>query len=313
MVAHGSNSVQKYAMIDPYAPMRDFRAPALANAALGPVMKIIVLMELVFLLAPAVVMAMLPANALAVLEAGTTPIGVIAQLSIFALYALALIYMVRKWHGRGFWSMVGPIGPTLIQLKIAAIAVGLLLLAQTVLPPWIDISQVEMQPLIPWLAWLPVTIAVLVIQTGMEELYFRGYLQQQFAALSDKRWIWMGLPSLLFGIAHYMNGFGPADGVLYVIWATLLGLACADLTARTGNIGTAVGLHLSNNLFAFMLVGMKDLPSSGLALFLYPYEDQSQYDYGLHTLLQPWILIELPILFLSVGVMWLAARIAIKR
>ena len=42
----------------------------------------------------------------------------------------------------------------------------------------------------------------------------------------------MGLPSLLFGAAHYLNGFGPADGVLCALQATLLGLACADLTAR---------------------------------------------------------------------------------
>lgn len=301
-------------MIDPYAPMRDFSRPALASAALGPVMRIVVLMELTFVLGPLVVMAMLPSRAVSVIQTGTTPIGVIGQLLTFGLYAAVLVYMVRKWHGRGFWSMVGPIGPTLTQMKAASLAVGTLLLVQTVLPPWVAFSDlVEIKPLLPWLAWLPITIGVLIIQTGMEELYFRGYLQQQLAAISDKPMIWMGLPSLLFGIGHYMNGYGPADGVLYVFWATLLGLACADLTARTGNIGAAVGLHLSNNLFAFVVVGLQNGPSSGLALLLYPYEDLSQFDYGLHTLFAPWMLIELPTLILSVLVLWLAARIAIKR
>ena len=122
----------------------------------------------------------------------------------------------------------------------------------------------------------------------------------------------MGIPSVLFGAGHYLNGFGPADGVLYAFWATLLGLACADLTARTGNIGAAIGLHLSNNLFTFIIVGEKGMPSSGLALFLYSPIDHSQFDYGLHTLVQPWIIPELMTLVLVVGVMWLAARVALR-
>ena len=113
----------------------------------------------------------------------------------------------------------------------------------------------------------------------------------------------MGLPSLLFGAAHYLNGFGPADAVLYALWATLLGLACADLTARTGNIGAAIGLHLSNNLFAFLIVGEKGTPSSGLVLFLYPATDHSQFDYGLHTLAKPWIIPEMLTITLLIGVM----------
>jgi hypothetical protein len=132
---------------------------------------------------------------------------------------------------------------------------------------------------------------------------FWGYLQQQCAALSDRPWVWMGLPSLLFGAAHYLNGFGPADGVLCALQATLLGLACADLTARTGNIGAAIGLHLSNNLFAFLIVGEKGMPSSGLVLFLYPATNHSQFDYGLHTLAKPWIIPEMLTITLLIGVM----------
>ncbi|WP_458791564.1 lysostaphin resistance A-like protein [Yoonia sp. MH D7] len=294
--------------------MRDFMRPALTNPALGSVMTIVVLMEITIVLGPVLLMALLPPDAVRAFEAGTTPAAVIAQLLIFALFIAALVVMVRKWHGRGFWSMVGPVTPTITHFKTAAIGVGLVLLLQTFLPPWINLAEIEtVRPIIPWLAWIPVTIGALVIQTGMEELYFRGYLQQQLNAISTKPWVWMGLPSLLFGAGHYMSGYGPADGIVYAFWATLLGLACADLTARTGNIGAAVGLHLSNNLFAFILVGVTDWPSTGLALLLYPYEDRSQFDYALHTLLDPWIAIEALIVILSVGVLWLAARVAIKR
>ena len=300
-------------MSDRYVAHSTFVRPALGSSDLGPVLIIVVLIEFMFILAPAIVGASLPEAWFISYNAGVTPLSVIAQLLTFGLIAAALVLLVRKFHHRGFWSMVGPMDDTVRNLWIAGIAVFMLLLIQIALPPWITSADiVETRPLINWAAWIAPTIAVLLIQTGTEELYFRGYLQQQCAALSDNPWIWMGIPSVLFGAGHYLNGFGPADGVLYAFWATLLGLACADLTARTGNIGAAIGLHLSNNLFAFIIVGEKEMPSSGLALFLLSPIDHSQVDYGLHTLAQPWIIPELMTLVLVVGVMWLAARVALR-
>lgn len=311
---HPVRGRQKQLMSDRYAAHIAFMRPALGSPNLGPVLIIVVLMELVFVLAPVFVGAMLPDSWLLLYEAGVTPLGVLAQLLTFGLIAAALVWMVRKFHTRGFWSMVGPLDATIRNLKIVGLAVFVLLVVQTILPPWIMFADlVETRPLLGWAVWIIPAIAALLIQTGTEELYFRGYLQQQCAALSDKPWVWMGIPSVLFGAGHYLNGFGPADGVLYAAWATLLGLACADLTARTGNIGAAIGLHLSNNLFAFMIVAEAGVPSSGLALFLYPPTDHSQFDYGLHTLTEPWIVPEIMTLTLMIGVMWLAARVALRR
>ena len=298
----------------PYESMRDFRRPALHDASLGPVLTILVVMELVFAIGPALPLLFMTEAAREAYELGATPFAVIQQLLTFGIFAAALTALVRKLHGRGFWSMVGPPIETVANIKTVGWAVFLLLLVQTFLPPWLDLSTVaEVRPILPWLMWIPITIAALVVQTGMEELYFRGYLQQQLAALSDKRWIWMGVPSFLFGIGHYMNAYGPADGVLYVIWATALGLVCADLTAHTGNIGAAIGLHIANNFFAFVVSGVQGWPSSGLALLLFPYEDPFAYDYSLEALFAPWAVFEIITMCLSVYVMWLAARIAIKK
>ena len=301
-------------MNDPYAAHRAFVRPALGSIYLGPVLTVMIVIELSFILAPMLLAASLPDALVDGYLVGDTPVGALAQLVTFALIAGTLVVMVRKFHGRGFWSMVGPVMPTLHQIKAAGLAVFLVLAVQTLLPPWIGFGDlVETRNLAGWAIWIVPTLIALLIQTGTEELYFRGYLQQQCAAISTKPWVWMGFPSVLFGFGHYMNGYGPADGLLYALWATLLGLACADLTARTGNIGAAIGLHLSNNLFAFMLVGEKGMPSSGLALFLYAPFDRSEIDYGLHTLTQPWVIPEVMILSLMIWVMWLAARIAIRR
>ncbi len=294
--------------------MRTFRRPALGRADLGPVLVIVVAMELAYVLAPIIVLGLLSEDGALAYEQGETAWAVIQQLLTFGLYVLMLVGLVRKLHDRGFWSMVGPVDETIVAFKKVAWAVAMLLAVQTFLPPSINFDEVSaIRPVLPWLMWTPVVIVALIVQTGAEEIYFRGYLQQQLACLSDKRWVWMGLPSILFGAGHYLNGYGPADGIVYAIWATCLGLACADLTARTGNIGAAVGLHMSNNLFAFMLAGVEGWPSNGLALFLYPYEDPLAYDYGLATLLAPWAVLKLLIVALMVLVMWLAARIAIKR
>jgi membrane protease YdiL (CAAX protease family) len=127
------------------------------------------------------------------------------------------------------------------------------------------------------LPWLPFALLGLLIQTGTEELIFRGYLQQQLAARFRQRWVWMLVPSLLFGLIHYSPAQYGALSWVVVIWSLLFGLAAADLTARTGNLGAAIGLHFANNFAAVLLIGISgnigelalynvDLDTSGLSL-----------------------------------------------
>ena len=123
----------------------------------------------------------------------------------------------------------------------------------------------------------------------------------------------MVLPSLMFGGLHFWNGNGAAEGVIWAIWAATLGIACADLTARTGNLGAAIGMHLANNTFALLIVSVEGWPASGVALFLYPYEDPELYAYGAEALLSPWAAVHLTTVLLTIFVMWAAARIALKR
>ena len=117
-----------------------------------------------------------------------------------------------------------------------------------------------------WLGWLPFALVGLFIQTATEELIFRGYLQQHLAARFRSRWVWMVIPSLLFGLSHYS---GPQYGALawvVVLWTGVFGLAAADLTARTGNLGAAIALHFANNFAAVLLIGMVG-NLDGLALY----------------------------------------------
>lgn len=301
-------------MSDPYRAHAQFIRPAWPVRDLWRVVAMIFLVDLIFNFSPAILALFLTSAALESYYEGTSAFGTLAQFFSFGIAGLGLAALLHLLHRRGFGSLIGDRGAAWADLRRVAWAVGLVLLVIELLPPWaLTEDTVVMRDFGTWVLLLPLGLLALLVQVGTEELFFRGYLQQQMACLSPSRWAWMVFPSVLFGTLHYWNGYGPADGLIWAAWATALGLACADLTARTGNLGAAIGLHLANNAFALLLYAVEDWPASGLALFLYPYEDPETYDYSLQTLLDPWMIPYALTMAGSVLVMWLAARVAIRR
>ena len=88
---------------------------------------------------------------------------------------------------------------------------------------------------------------------------------------------------------------------LVVAWASIFGLAAADLTARFGTLGPATALHFINNFGAILIPAPKG-QFDGLALYAYPFtmEDKDA------------VLAMMPadLLFLVCG--WLAIRLALR-
>lgn len=302
-------------MRHPYEAHRSFIRPAWAARETWRILVMIVSFEIVFALSPAIFTAFLPTDAAVdAFYEGTTAFGTLAQFASFGISAVGFLVLLRLLHGRGFWSLIGPAQAAKRDLIRVGAAVGLWLLALEFLPPWINPADLaEVRDFGVWAALVPLALVAVLIQVGTEEMIFRGYLQQQCACISESPWAWMILPSVMFGGLHFWNGNGAAEGTIWAFWATALGIACADLTARTGNLGAAIGLHMANNVFALLVVGVQGWPSSGLALFLYPYEDPALYAYGIEALLSPWIVFQLLTMLTSVLIMWLAARIALRR
>ena len=58
---------------------------------------------------------------------------------------------------------------------------------------------------------------------------------------------------------------------------------------------------------------MQGGPDSGFALWLFPFEDTSQFDQSLDQLLTPWALWDIAISAAFLWIMWLAARIGLRR
>ncbi|QBY02094.1 CPBP family intramembrane metalloprotease [Rhodophyticola sp. CCM32] len=194
----------------------------------------------------------------------TSPTGALLVLATFPGMALGPIVAAWFLHHRPFGSLLGPYSKLLRQFLIAAMIAIVVFGLSTLIPTDIEIEANLMPTL--WLSFLPLALVGVLIQTGAEEVLFRGYLQQQLAARFTSPLIWMLLPSALFAIAHF-DPVTLGDNAWLVVAATgLFGLFAADLTARTGSIGAAWGFHFANNLFAMLLVAL-DGPLSGLALY----------------------------------------------
>lgn len=197
--------------------------------------------------------------------ASDSPAVMLLLMGSFAGLALGTLLAARLLHGRGPSSLLGPARRAGRDFVLGLAVVGGVQAAALALAA----PAMDLQPQLPptlWLVWLGPALAVILLQTGAEEVLFRGYLQQQLAARFSSALVWMLLPSLAFGMLHY-DPAQMGDNAWAVVAATgLFGLIAADLTARSGSLGLAWGLHFTNNVFAILLISaMAGL--DGLALF----------------------------------------------
>jgi CAAX protease family protein len=176
-----------------------------------------------------------------------------------------VVVVARLLHGRDLMSVIGPDpAETRRSFTVAAIITFAITVASFAL--YVMVFPTNPNLALPvWLAWLPFSLVLVLIQTSAEELVFRGYIQQQLAARFSSPLIWWLLPSALFSLMHYEpETYGP-NTWLVVIGAGLIGLVAADVTARTGNLGAAIAIHFVNNAMAILFIApLNDL--NGLAL-----------------------------------------------
>lgn len=197
-----------------------------------------------------------------------TPTSTLLILATFGGLALGAWAAARLLHSRSLASLIG-LPPVWHNFFVAA---GVVAVIYSVLL-FIWTFSYDAVPNLNWGMWLnylPMALAGLLLQTGAEELAFRGYLQQQLAARFRSPIIWMVLPSMLFGLAHLDPESAGSNAWLVVLSAGAFGLAAADLTARTGNLGAAWGFHFANNTVAILILAT-DQTITGLALFVTPY------------------------------------------
>ena len=114
---------------------------------------------------------------------GSTAGSLIILLGTFGFLTVGVAVVAQILHGRSPVTVFGP-WPVLVSQFVRVFGFLCLLgVALMVLPPYGDTADLEANlPLARWLLLLPVSLTVVLIQTSAEEVFFRGYLQQQLAA-----------------------------------------------------------------------------------------------------------------------------------
>ena len=100
-----------------------------------------------------------------------------------------------------------------------------------------------------------VSVLFIPFQAAFEEVLFRGYLMQGFAALVKNRWFPIIITSILFGLMHAFNPEVKEFGFFtmipqYVVFGMIFGI----ITVLDDGIEAAMGAHTANNIFLCIMV-----------------------------------------------------------
>ena len=103
-----------------------------------------------------------------------------------------------------------------------------------------------------------ISILLIPFQAAFEEVLFRGYLMQGFAALVRNRWFPVIMTSVLFGLMHALNPEVKEYGFFtmipqYIVFGLIFGI----ITILDDGIEAAMGAHTANNIFLCIMVTNK--------------------------------------------------------
>ena len=104
-----------------------------------------------------------------------------------------------------------------------------------------------------------VCILFLPLQSGTEEIIFRGYLNQGFNHLLKNKWVTFVITSLMFMAMHLANPealAGKESGLLALTMSSyfLFGFIACLMVWMDNGLESAIGFHAANNTFAGIFV-----------------------------------------------------------
>lgn len=116
--------------------------------------------------------------------------------------------------------------------------------------------------LVDWLIFVVPITALIFLQSAGEELLFRGYLIQNFAARFRSPLIWGLIPAILFGLGHASSDPTLLMSVYHVVATIMFAFIATVVVWRTGGISVTMGMHVANNFAAFLVAGSNDSMNS---------------------------------------------------
>ena len=116
-----------------------------------------------------------------------------------------------------------------------------------------------------------VSLIFIPLQSGTEEIVFRGYLNQGFTHILKNKWIAFIITSVLFASMHLSNPEalkGAEDGILLLTMSSyfFFGFIACIMVWMDDGLESAIGFHAGNNCFAAIFVNYEGsvLPTPSL-------------------------------------------------
>lgn len=101
---------------------------------------------------------------------------------------------------------------------------------------------------------LLLAVILVPIQTGFEEILFRGFLLQLFGKVTQKGIYLIAINGILFGALHLMNPEIEKLGYFAVGYYLISGIFTSFITVMDNGLELSWGFHMANNLFGIILV-----------------------------------------------------------
>lgn len=184
-------------------------------------------------------------------------IGLVVLISGFLL-GLIMLFLVQKYiHKRPIVTLFSSMPKVRWKrLFLGALIWGTLIIIQLILSLYFFTSDYHFQfDESKFLPLLLISIFLLPIQTGFEELFFRGYFMQALGNIIKYPIIVVMITSLLFSLAHGFNpevtAFGASKMMLYYFGFALM---AALVTLLDDGIELALGMHTINNILTALTV-----------------------------------------------------------
>jgi uncharacterized protein len=211
----------------------------------------------------------LPAGSIGALQSVMgTLVGFIA-LMLASVFFMGGIYLSMRFiHRRPLLTLVTP-APSLSWKRLFQGfgvwfgLVALMSLVEALVYPGRYVWTLNLSRFLPFLI---LALIFIPIQTSAEELFFRGYLLQEFGLRQKNIWVLSSISGLLFGLPHLLNPEATVNYPLLGFYYFAFGFCLAFISLRDGKLELALGAHAANNLFSVIIANytITALPSPSL-------------------------------------------------
>ncbi len=197
----------------------------------------------------------------------SSPFTLIVLLGVSYTISVILFYIcLRFLHHKKFLSVINTVSRLRWKMLIKGLIVWLLIMLVFSLPDLIFNPQ-SYQVTFNFNGFIILLVLCLLavpIQASFEEILFRGYLMQGFSLLSKKPWVPLLITSIIFGLVHFFNGTSFVVDISIVLSTFIIGMMLGVIALGDNGIETAMGVHIGNNLYVFLIYNSVDSGLPGL-------------------------------------------------